>query len=62
MLQGIIATTEAEATMKDAFSQMLSYGIRYLPVLDERSKLVGMVTSDDAQRLVEQTNKVLMST
>ncbi|VEP13310.1 putative transporter subunit: ATP-binding component of ABC superfamily transporter [Hyella patelloides LEGE 07179] len=62
MLQGIIATTEAEATMKDAFSQMLSYGIRYLPVVDERSKLVGMVTSDDAQRLVEQTNKVLMST
>ncbi len=61
ILQGIIATIEAEATMKDAFSQMLSYGVRYLPVLDERSKLVGMVTSDDAQRLVEQTNKVPIS-
>ena len=58
MLQPIIATTEAEATMKDAFSQMLSYGVRYLPVLGDRSKLVGMVSSDDAQRLVEQTNKV----
>ena len=57
MLQPIIATTEAEATMKDAFSQMLSNGIRYLPVLGERSQLVGMVSSDEAQSLVKQTSK-----
>ena len=57
LVHGPVATTAAEATMKDAFSQMLSYGISHLPVLDREKKLVGMVTSEDAHRLVQQTNK-----
>ncbi|MGJ3250266.1 MAG: ABC transporter ATP-binding protein [Elainellaceae cyanobacterium] len=50
----IIATTEEEATMRDAFSEMLSYGVRFLPVLDGDRRLVGLVAADDAQRLIKQ--------
>ncbi|HHP7245663.1 MAG TPA: ABC transporter ATP-binding protein [Elainellaceae cyanobacterium] len=50
----IIATTEEEATMRDAFSEMLSYGVRFLPVLDSDRRLVGLVAADDAQRLIKQ--------
>lgn len=49
-----IATIEEEATMRDAFSEMLSYGIRFLPVLDDQQRLVGMVSADDAQNLIKQ--------
>lgn len=55
MLHHLISTTEAEATMKDAFSTMLSYGIRYLPVTDPQQRLVGMVTVEDAQQLIAET-------
>ena len=55
MLRHLISTTEEEATMKDAFSTMLSYGIRYLPVVDPQRRLVGMVTVDDAQALIAAT-------
>ncbi|MDX1600302.1 MAG: betaine/proline/choline family ABC transporter ATP-binding protein [Anaerolineales bacterium] len=51
--QGIIASTEAEATMKDAFSEMLSYGISVMPVLED-GKFLGIVTANDAQRLIEE--------
>ncbi|MEM8505571.1 MAG: betaine/proline/choline family ABC transporter ATP-binding protein [Cyanobacteria bacterium P01_D01_bin.1] len=49
-----VATIEEEATMRDAFSEMLSYGIRFLPVLDNQQRLVGMVSADDAQNLIKQ--------
>ena len=55
ILQQAIATIETEATMKDAFSVMLTHGISYLPVVDQHSKLIGMVTVNDAQRLVKQS-------
>ena len=54
MLNDIIATTEEEATMRDAFSAMLSYGIRFLPVIDSQKHLTGLVSADDAQRLIRQ--------
>jgi len=49
----IITTTEEEATMKDAFSEMLSYGVGYMPVTGEKKKLLGIITAGDAQRLIE---------
>ena len=49
----IISATEKEATMKDAFSEMLSYGVAYLPVVGEKNTLLGIVTARDAQRLIE---------
>ena len=55
MLRHSIATTEEEATMRDAFSTMLSYGIRYLPVVDAQNRLLGMVTVDAAQTLIAET-------
>lgn len=55
VLSHVIATTEEEATMRDAFSAMLSYGIRFLPVLDSQQRLTGMVSADDAQSLIRQT-------
>jgi osmoprotectant transport system ATP-binding protein len=50
----VVASTEEEATMKDAFSEMLSTGVGYMPVLGEGDKVVGIVTASDAQRLIEQ--------
>jgi osmoprotectant transport system ATP-binding protein len=50
----IVSTTEEEATMKDAFSEMLSFGVGYMPVLGEDEKLVGLITVENAQRLIEQ--------
>lgn len=55
ILRPLISSTAEEATMKDAFSTMLSYGIRYLPVVDPQQRLVGMVTVDDAQSLIADT-------
>lgn len=54
MITPAVATTEEEATMRDAFSGMLSYGIRFLPVLDSQHRLVGLVSADDAQSLIKQ--------
>lgn len=51
----IVSTTEEEATMKDAFSEMLSFGVGYMPVLGENDKLVGLITVENAQRLIEQS-------
>jgi CBS domain-containing protein len=31
---------------------MLSYGVSFLPVIDEKKRLVGLVTAKDAQRLI----------
>ncbi|MEE9514188.1 MAG: betaine/proline/choline family ABC transporter ATP-binding protein [Anaerolineales bacterium] len=50
----IIASTEEEATMKDAFSEMLSTSVGYMPVLGEGDRVVGIVTAGDAQRLIEE--------
>ncbi|MEJ2266748.1 MAG: ATP-binding cassette domain-containing protein [Anaerolineales bacterium] len=49
----IIASTEVEATMKDAFSVMLSFSLSYMPVLGEEDKVVGIITVEDAQRLIQ---------
>ncbi|MGD2252510.1 MAG: betaine/proline/choline family ABC transporter ATP-binding protein [Anaerolineales bacterium] len=56
LAEPIIASTEEEATMKDAFSEMLSTGVGYLPVLGEGDAVVGIVTASDTQRLIEQTS------
>ena len=55
ILHPLISSTAEEATMKDAFSTMLSYGIRYLPVVDPQHRLVGVVTVEDAQSLIADT-------
>jgi osmoprotectant transport system ATP-binding protein len=51
----IIASTEVEGTMKDAFSEMLSLSLGYMPVLGEGDKVVGIITAGDAQRLIQTT-------
>jgi osmoprotectant transport system ATP-binding protein len=49
----VVTVTEEEATMKNAFSEMLSYGVGYLPVVGDKRKVLGIVTAADAQRLIE---------
>ena len=49
-------TTEEEATIKDVFSEMLSAGYSYMPVLDEDDKLIGLITSKDIQNLLGKDN------
>jgi osmoprotectant transport system ATP-binding protein len=56
LAEPIVASTEEESTMKDAFSEMLSTGVGYLPVLGEGDAVVGIVTATDTQRLIEQTS------
>jgi osmoprotectant transport system ATP-binding protein len=53
----VITTTEEEATMKDAFSEMLSFGVAYMPVIGEDMKLKGIVTARDAQKLIEAESR-----
>jgi predicted transcriptional regulator len=43
--------------MKDAFSEMLSFGIAYMPVLGENNTLLGVVSAQDAQNLIEQSGR-----
>ena len=53
MTREVITVTEEEATMKNAFSEMLSYGVAYLPVVGDKQQVLGIVTAADAQRLIE---------
>ncbi len=53
LIHQIVAVTEEEATMKNAFSEMLSFGVGYMPVIGEKSKVVGIVTVGEAQRLIQ---------
>jgi len=53
LVHQIVAVTEEEATMKDAFSEMLSFGVGYMPVIGEKSKVIGIVTVGEAQRLIQ---------
>jgi len=53
LTQPVSARTEEESTMKDAFSQMLSSGMSYIPVVDEKQRLLGIVTARDVQRFIE---------
>ena len=54
----VIAQTETEATMKNVFSEMLSYGVGYMPVLGDERKVVGIVTASDAQSLMQEAQPV----
>jgi osmoprotectant transport system ATP-binding protein len=49
----IIASTEVEGTVKNAFSEMLSFSLGYMPVLGEEDKVVGLITASDVQRLIQ---------
>jgi osmoprotectant transport system ATP-binding protein len=50
----VIVQTEEEATMKDAFSEMLSHGVSYMPVVGPDKRLVGFITAEDAQDLIRR--------
>jgi CBS domain-containing protein len=42
-----VATVRADADLLDAVTQMLKHGVRHLPALDERGRIVGMVSERD---------------
>jgi osmoprotectant transport system ATP-binding protein len=46
------AETEPEATLKDAFSEMLTNNLITLPVLDEEGRLLGIVRAETIQELI----------
>jgi len=50
-----IAQTEQEATMKNVFSEMLSYGVSYMPVVGDAGVLQGIVTASDVQELIHDS-------
>jgi osmoprotectant transport system ATP-binding protein len=47
-----IAQTEEEATVKNVFSEMLSYGVGYMPVVGDAGVLKGIVTATDVQEVI----------
>ena len=57
MVHEVIAVTEEEATMKDAFSEMLSHGIAYMPVIGDQNKFLGVVSAIDAQQLIKESGE-----
>jgi osmoprotectant transport system ATP-binding protein len=46
------AYTETQATLRDAFSEMLTNAIRHLPVVDDNDQYLGIVTIDAAQQAI----------
>lgn len=44
--------TETQATLRDAFSEMLTNAIRHLPVVDDHDRYLGIVTIDAAQQAI----------
>ncbi len=55
IVQPISATVEPGTSLKDAFSEMLTYDIGYLCVVDEQQKLKGLVTVDIVHQTVGET-------
>lgn len=46
--------SETQATLRDAFSEMLTNAIRILPVVDDQDRYLGTVTIDAAQQAILQ--------
>lgn len=55
-------TIHATENQEDAARIVARYGFAALPVLDERGRMVGIITADDAQEIIEEaeTEDVLM--
>lgn len=51
------AVTEPEATLKDAFSVMLTYNLMTLPVLGEDGRLLGIVFVEKIQELIRSVGQ-----
>lgn len=49
--------TEPEATLKDAFSEMLTYDLMTLPVLDEEEHLLGIVRVGTIQEIIRSVGQ-----
>lgn len=52
LMHDIPAATELEATVKDAYSEMLTNGLITLPVLDEDKRFMGVIFADSVQSLI----------
>ena len=42
-----VVTVEAQDTIRDAADKMITYGIHHLPVVDEESGVIGMLSTTD---------------
>jgi osmoprotectant transport system ATP-binding protein len=49
--------TEKQATLRDAFSEMLTNAIRHLPVVDDNDRYLGIVTIDDAHTAIARNEE-----
>lgn len=48
------AYTEKQATLRDAFSEMLSNAVRHLAVVDDEDRYAGVITSERVQKIMTQ--------
>ncbi len=42
-----VVTVEAQDTIRDAADKMITYGIHHLPVVDDESGVIGMISTTD---------------
>lgn len=52
IMRPLDAYTERQATLRDAFSEMLTNAIRMLPVVDDQDRYLGIVTIETAQTAI----------
>jgi CBS domain-containing protein len=50
--RGLVVTVRDDASLADSARLMARHAVRRLPVVDQRNRLVGLISSDDIVRLV----------
>lgn len=54
VMKSEVVVAQAEESDEDAARRMAKYGFYALPVLDERGRMVGILTGDDAQTIIRE--------
>jgi magnesium transporter len=62
VMNGDVLAVPATSHQEEVARQIAHYGVSAMPVIDERGRMVGIITADDAQEILEEadTEDVLM--
>jgi magnesium transporter len=51
-----VLSVQATISQEDAAREVAHYGVSAMPVIDERGRMVGIITADDAQEILEEAD------
>jgi magnesium transporter len=51
-----VLAIQATSSQEEAARQIAHYGVSAMPVIDERGRMVGIITADDAQEILQQAD------